>query len=94
MASYAAIDLSNEGYNVNLITYGSPRPGNTKFSEYANKLIKGENWRVTYKDDAVSAIPPYWSGYHHVGTEVHYTDENTMYVMEKRTGHTCLSSEL
>ncbi|XP_028406220.1 proprotein convertase subtilisin/kexin type 5-like [Dendronephthya gigantea] len=85
LATLAAVDLTRSGYNTNLITYGSPRVGNKRFSDYVNKILRGLNLRVTYKNDVVTVLPPKISGYRHVGQEIHYTSPSTSYKLPKNT---------
>jgi len=79
IATLAAAELAKSGYNVDLITFGSPRVGNNLFAEYVNDLVSSSNYRVTYKNDVVTVNPPQARAYWHVGTEIHYTDVNTMF---------------
>ena len=72
-ATYTAIDLNKDGIRANLMTFGSPRPGNVKFAKFANSQLKGLNYRITYKNDKIPVLPDLSSGYHHVGTEVKNT---------------------
>ena len=83
-ATLAAVDLTKAGYNTDLITYGSPRVGNKKFSEYVDKTLKGLNLRVTYKNDVVTVTPPQSIGYWHVGQEIHYTDPSTGFKLPEK----------
>ena len=83
-ATLAAVDLTKAGYNTDLITYGSPRVGNKKFSEYVDKTLKGLNLRVTYKNDIVTVTPPQSIGYWHLGQEIHYTDPSTGFKLPEK----------
>ncbi|XP_046858557.1 lipase-like [Xenia sp. Carnegie-2017] len=74
MATLAAVDLVNAGYPVNLITFGAPRVGNKEFAQYVDRIVKGINLRVTYKNDIVTVIPN--KGYRHAGQELHCIDHN------------------
>jgi predicted lipase len=85
MATLAAVDLANAGYDTDLITFGSPRVGNKAFSEYVNNTVNGVNLRVTHGNDIVTVFPPQLTGYHHVGREVHYIDPSTMYKLPPNT---------
>ena len=85
LATLAAVELANDGHDTDLITFGSPRVGNKKFSEYANKSLKGVNLRVTYGNDIVTVIPPRWTGYRHVGQEIHCTDFHTTLELPPKT---------
>ncbi|XP_046858563.1 probable feruloyl esterase A [Xenia sp. Carnegie-2017] len=75
VATFAAVDLVDAGHSVDLITFGSPRVGNNKFSEHVNGALNGLNLRVTNKRDFVTVIPLGFIGYLHVGQEVHCTDK-------------------
>ncbi|XP_046858009.1 lipase-like [Xenia sp. Carnegie-2017] len=69
MATLAAVDLINAGYQVDLITFGAPRVGNKAFAQYVDRIVKGLNLRVTYLNDIVTVVPNV--GYRHAGQEIH-----------------------
>ena len=71
-AVYCAADLYKAGIQANLMTFGSPRPGNYKFSRYLNSLVTGLNYRITYQGDKISILPPLVMGFLNVGTEVNF----------------------
>lgn len=73
-ALYGAVDQANMGLKVNLYTYGCPRSGDQKFTEYVSSIIKGDNIRGAYRDDPVPEMPSEKEGYFHTGTEVHFYD--------------------
>ena len=75
-AGLCALELSLLGHQVNLMTFGSPRIGNKEFASFANNNLKGENYRVTFENDAVTALPIKAFGYHHIGTEVNFNKKN------------------
>jgi hypothetical protein len=82
MANIAAVLLEHLGMKVSLYTFGSPRVGNDKFVDYANKRLM-KNIRVTYAEDPVTALPPRLFGYEHSGTEVHFYDNIKYFVLPK-----------
>ena len=75
-ADLCAVELSLLGHRVNLMTFGSPRVGNKEFASFANTNLKGINYRVSFQNDAVTAIPIRAMGYHHLGTEVNFNKKN------------------
>jgi len=82
-AAYCAVDLYNVGYKPNLLTFGSPRPGNKQFADYTNQLLLNElNYRVTYANDAVAAMPLKSLSYQHVGTDVNFKLNGVDYTIE------------
>lgn len=58
-AAYTAYDLvkNNEGKEISLYTFNSPRPGNKKFADYLNANLK-QNIRHSINIDVVSKLPP------------------------------------
>jgi len=57
LATLTAMDLKNSGINnVKLWNYGSPRVGDTAFSNYVNSYI-GDRHRVTHHKDMVPHLP-------------------------------------
>ena len=82
-ATYCAVDLHNAGLRPNLLTFGSPRPGNKEFANYTNHLLLHElNYRVTYANDAVTAMPLKSLRYQHVGTDVNFKLNRVDYTIE------------
>ena len=80
-ADLCAVELSLLGHRVNLMTFGSPRVGNKEFASFANTNLKGINYRVSFQNDAVTAMPIRAMGYHHLGTEVNF-NKNSRYKIE------------
>ena len=78
MATLAAADLVNARYTVDLITFGAPRVGNKEFAQYVDRIVKGLNLRVTYKNDIVTVVPNI--GYRHAGQEIHCIGHNKCHV--------------
>ncbi|KAH7676772.1 Triacylglycerol lipase protein [Dioscorea alata] len=76
MASFCALDLTvNYGIkDIQLMTFGQPRIGNTAFASYFGKHVP-HTVRVTNGHDMVPHLPPYYSyfpskTYHHFAREV------------------------
>eukprot|EP00898_Chlorokybus_atmophyticus_P005814 jgi/Chlat1/6233/Chrsp44S05763 len=70
-AAFCALDLKlNFGYeNVKMVTFGQPRIGNRKFSEFFNSQIPNA-MRMTHQSDPVPHLPPLLGkGYRHFPTE-------------------------
>eukprot|EP00475_Leptophrys_vorax_P043490 TRINITY_DN838_c0_g1_i3.p1 TRINITY_DN838_c0_g1~~TRINITY_DN838_c0_g1_i3.p1 ORF type:complete len:198 (-),score=35.22 TRINITY_DN838_c0_g1_i3:117-710(-) len=78
----AAICAMDVHYNfdvrdVYLINFGSPRVGDYAFSSLFQNGLKGRSWRVTHDHDIVPHVPIEAMDFHHIGTEVWYTSDNT-----------------
>merc|ERR1719378_476966 len=72
-AAYCIVDLYKQGVRqANLMTFGAPRPGNVRFADYVNNIIKGMNFRITFKDDKIPILPGKIIGYKNIGTEVNF----------------------
>ncbi|XP_077218972.1 putative feruloyl esterase A isoform X2 [Tasmannia lanceolata] len=76
MASFCALDLAvNQGVqNVQVLTFGQPRIGNSAFSSYFSIQVPN-TIRVTNEHDMVPHLPPYYTHfpqktYHHFPREV------------------------
>jgi hypothetical protein len=83
LATIASVYLKKEGLDFDLYTFGSPRVGNQEFAEFVNNILKGNNFRVTFKEDPVAVVPPRFIGYHHAGTEIHFYDHMEYHVFYK-----------
>ena len=83
LATLFAMDMlvNEKASNVNLVTFGSPRVGNTAFSQFTNSLITGTNLRVTYNNDVITVLPLVLMGFKHVGAEVHYVPSGHYYLL-------------
>ena len=58
LVTLAADWLSNNGYGVDLYTFGSPRVGTWDFaSNLTNNVGRGNNYRVCHSSDPVSLVP-------------------------------------
>lgn len=69
VATLAAADLRNQGYAVDLFTYGSPRTGNAAFATWVTGQ-SGITARVTHVNDPVPRLPPMLiAGYRHTSPE-------------------------
>eukprot|EP00249_Psilotum_nudum_P009010 c21651_g1_i1 orf=336-1379(-) len=76
MASFCGLDLKvNHGMgDVQVLTFGQPRIGNSIFAAYFSALIP-KSYRMTHGHDIVPHLPPYYSlfpqrSYHHFPREV------------------------
>lgn len=72
IATLAAASMRNAGHTVALYTYGSPRIGGTKISDYISKQ-SGGNYRITHWNDPVPKLPLLTMGYVHTSPE-YYID--------------------
>ncbi|OTA67853.1 lipase [Hypoxylon sp. EC38] len=68
VATVAAANARNEGYDADLITYGSPRVGNQEFVDFVTNQT-GAEYRVTHLDDPVPRLPPIILNYRHTSPE-------------------------
>ncbi|KAH7119548.1 Alpha/Beta hydrolase protein [Dendryphion nanum] len=75
IASLAAADLRNAGYNATLYSFGAPRFADSVLSEYISNQ-PGGNYRVTHTNDPVPRVPPSWTGAVHVRPEYYITTSN------------------
>ena len=85
MATMAAADLTLEGEESSLFTFGSPRVGNSEFKSWAQGRLS-TSMRMRRQLDIVPAIPPRGFGfdYEHVAHEIwnkHADGEPDSYVM-------------
>lgn len=75
IAALAAASLRNDNYTVAMYTFGSPRIGGTKISEYITQQ-PGGNYRVTHWNDPVPKLPPIAVGYVHISPEYYINKPN------------------
>ncbi|KAJ4371421.1 hypothetical protein N0V83_004638 [Neocucurbitaria cava] len=76
LAALAAGSLRSNGITVDLYTYGQPKVGLEGISEYLSGTSKGQNFRVTHKNDPVPKLPPAVLGYRHISPEYYVTSGN------------------
>ena len=78
-ATLTAFDLmkSNKGWNISLITFGSPRVGNQDFVREFNKGVLATKERVTHDGDVFIHTPLISMGFAHIPQEVYYNKDNT-----------------
>jgi len=84
ISTILAFDLSHyyEQYNIiGLITFGSPRIGNSAFVKEINSLSIKYLYRVVHNDDVVPHLPPIEFNYSHVNTEIWYNENNSEYTI-------------
>ncbi|PWW72405.1 alpha/beta-hydrolase [Tuber magnatum] len=76
LATITATEFRRLGYTTELYTYGAPRVGNDKFSEFVSQ--SSGNYRVTHLNDPVPRLPPAALGYYHISPEywISYGDSN------------------
>lgn len=75
IATLAAAELRNSGEDVALYTFGAPRVGSARLSEYISQQ-KGGNYRVTHWNDPVPRLPPLALGYVHISPEYYINKGN------------------
>lgn len=84
ISTILALDLSHyyEQYTIiGLITFGSPRIGNSAFVKAINSLPIEYSYRVVHNDDTVPHLPPIEFNYSHVNTEIWYNENNSEYTI-------------
>ncbi|KAI9042047.1 lipase family protein [Aspergillus affinis] len=74
LATFAATALRNDGYEIDLYSYGSPRLGNKALATYITG--QGTNYRVTHTNDIVPRVPPSLLGFTHWSPEYWITSAN------------------
>lgn len=72
LATHAAISLQAKKIKVfQLYTFGSPRVGDVKFSEWFQKYLPDtDKFRVTHGHDPVPHLPPHNFGFNHIPHEI------------------------
>ncbi|KAL7753679.1 hypothetical protein RI367_000610 [Sorochytrium milnesiophthora] len=82
IAALAAIDLQASlnipDSQLELYTFGTPRVGNSVFSEWFTTLQFPRN-RLVHENDIISQLPPKWLGYEHYEVE-YYNHNNAVYI--------------
>lgn len=76
LASVAAGVLRAQGTTVDLYTYGSPKIGLQGLADYISGTSRGQNYRVTHKNDPVPKLAPALLGYRHTSPEYYITSGN------------------
>lgn len=76
IAQLAALDLASQGYNVTLVTFGSPRVGDVQFADMLVKTVP-RVYRVTHSRDPIVHVPYVFMGFLHAGPEIFYSDLKT-----------------
>jgi triacylglycerol lipase len=84
ITSYAALDLVNEGYNVEVYSYASPRAGNIRFANYYNNKMQN-SYRIQNSQDIVPDVPPVSFGYHHVDKQILLHQEPSINKIEQHS---------
>lgn len=70
---------NNNPYTTELITFGSPRVGNTDFvDDFVMNSDRYSN-RITHAYDIVPHVPQNFLGYYHIPNELWYNEDNTEY---------------
>ena len=66
--------------NIKLVTFGSPRIGNSEFVDLFNSFDNIKSYRITHYYDIVPHVPQSILGYKHIPQEVWYDLNNYKYV--------------
>lgn len=75
VATLGAVYLRQQGLELDVYSYGSPRVGNDKFANYVTTEGPGE-YRVTHTDDPVPRLPPIVFGYRHTTPEYWLSEDS------------------
>ena len=75
IATIGAMKLAHKGWDVELITFGSPRVGNASFASLTKKLVK-KNARFKNSGDVAPNYPPELAKFSHVD-EVYSIDDGS-----------------
>jgi predicted lipase len=67
---------------LSLVTFGSPRVGNKEFAAYSNRILKNI-YRVVYKYDPVTQVPPTKLGFKHVGGDKYQFNSFSDFLKER-----------
>lgn len=81
LMTYDIITLFPSYVVTHLITFGSPRVGNSKFVESFNEQYENVYYRITHYYDMVPHVPEEFMGYLHVSNEVWYNEGNTDFII-------------
>jgi hypothetical protein len=84
IAQLAAVELAELGYNVTLVTLGSPRVGDTRFAELLNKAVP-RLYRITHNRDPIVHLPYVFMGFIHAGPEIFYRDLRSFEICNTET---------
>ncbi len=88
IATIFALKLAMMGYNVELVTFGSPRVGNEFFSEITDKALDGRIARFVNPGDFIPTVPFPWMGYKHVGGDKGYDIQTELGLLKIETEKT------
>lgn len=75
VSSLGAAYARQQGLQVDIINFGSPRVGNAEFATFVTNQA-GLEYRVTHLDDPVPRLPPIIFGYAHTTPEYWLSDGN------------------
>lgn len=81
LATLAATALRNDGFEIDLYSYGSPLLGNKALAEYITN--QGKGYRITHTNDIVPGVPPKAFGFTHWSPEYWITSGMGKTVTEK-----------
>ncbi|KAF2433341.1 alpha/beta-hydrolase [Tothia fuscella] len=83
IATFAAAELRNAGYTVDLVSFGAPRVGDRTTARHITNQNKGANYRITHKNDPAPRLPPESFGYLHTSPEYYISNDNNQPVTTK-----------
>ncbi|RYP68134.1 hypothetical protein DL771_006876 [Monosporascus sp. 5C6A] len=68
VATIGAGYIRDKGYDIDIYSYGSPRPGNNAFVKHVTEQA-GLEYRITHLSDPVPRLPPILLNYRHTSAE-------------------------
>ncbi|KAM3127265.1 hypothetical protein pb186bvf_020633 [Paramecium bursaria] len=77
MATLLAVDIARLGFQVRLVTLGSPRVGDPSFYDYFQKQPIS-HFRLVHEADIVPHLPPHTFSFYHVDREIWYHDDQSI----------------
>ncbi|KAF2020940.1 alpha/beta-hydrolase [Aaosphaeria arxii CBS 175.79] len=76
IASFGAGVLRSQNITVDLYTYGAPKVGKRGLADFLTDNTRGQNFRVTHKDDPIPRLPPALVGFRHPEPEFFVSSGN------------------
>jgi hypothetical protein len=81
LLAYDILTIYTTGFQLSyLVTFGSPRVGNSDFVGSFIKYNKAVSYRITHYHDIVPHVPEELFGYLHLSNEIWFNEDNTRYL--------------
>ncbi|KAL4479273.1 hypothetical protein ABPG72_011485 [Tetrahymena utriculariae] len=76
LATLQAVDIKAQipDFSIKLVTFGSPKVGNSQFSNYANDFLKNDSIRITNIKDIIPHLLFKFFDFYHTGQEIWFLD--------------------